>query len=620
MVLENPLLPFLTWLLGYPWTEPRAFLDSALFRFVLTAAVLAVISLVVGFLIALVRHGPLKAGDITYRVVVNGFRELFRTSPRRVWAIARLSVKESIRRRVVIVPVIFIVILLFAGWFLQTGYREPGKLFFSFVLTTTTYLVLLIALLLAAFSLPNDFKSKTIYTVVTKPVRAGDIVLGRILGFTLIGTVLLVIMAVCSAAFVWRMLEHTHAVRIDTLQNVYDANNKLIGKKGRTTSNQQHTHDVAIYLKGDGLAQQTNEHEHAITSTQQGSETVYHVSGPRGILRARVPQYGTVRFLDRKGVDVPRGVSVGNEWTYRSFIEGGTPMAAVWTFSGINESSFRNENGAQVLPLELIVRVFRTYKGNIESGIQGIIQLRNPDAKPDGAFVKSEPWTFRAKDASINSFGWSRKLADADRKPIDLLTDLVSKDGRLEVIVQCLDRAQYYGFAQPDCYLRLPDGWPLWNFCKAQASIWVQMVLVIAIGVTCSTLVNAPVAMLFTISFITLGFFRQFFVDVAIGKQVGGGPLESFYRIVTQMNQISPLPENFGTSLIKGVDEFLKAGMQSLAYVLPDFRLFSTVDYVAYGFNIPMNHLYQDLIVCAAYLVGLFVIGYFFLRTREVAK
>ncbi|MDZ4248407.1 MAG: hypothetical protein U1D32_04005 [Patescibacteria group bacterium] len=74
---------------------------------------------------------------------------------------------------------------------LRTGYREPGKLFFSFVLMTSTYLVLLIALLLSVFSLPNDFKSKTIYTVVTKPVRAGDIVLGRIMGFTLVGTVLL---------------------------------------------------------------------------------------------------------------------------------------------------------------------------------------------------------------------------------------------------------------------------------------------------------------------------------------------------------------------------------------------------------------------------------------------
>ncbi len=621
MVLENPLLPYLTWLVGYPWTDAQAVFDSALFRFVLTGIVLAVIALVAGFLIALVRHGPLKAGDITYKVVVNGFRELFRTSPRRVWAIARLAIKESIRRRVIVALAIYVVILLFAGWFLQTGYREPGKLFFSVVLTATTYLILLIALLISCFSLPNDFKSKTIYTVVTKPVRAGDIILGRILGFTIVGTVLLAIMALFSGAFVWRMLDHTHAVKIDSLQNVYDAKGNVVGKKGRTTTNQQHFHEVEILPDGTGTAKSTNEHEHEITSKEVGGETTYHLSGPRGLLRARVPEYGKVRFTDRKGVEVAKGVSVGSEWTYRSFVEGGTPMSAIWTFSGINENSFRrNAEGAEVLPIELIVRVFRTFKGDIESGIQGVIQLRNPVPKADGKFVKSEPWTFRAKDGSVNTFDWSRKLADADQRPIDLLKDLVSEEGRLEVIVQSLDRAQYYGFAQPDCYIRLPDGSPLWNFIKAQASIWIQMVLVIAIGVTCSTLVNAPVAMLFTISFITLGFFRQFFVDVAIGKQVGGGPVESLYRIVTQMNQTSPLAENLGTELIKNIDLVLKKGMESLAFVLPDFRSFSTVDYVAYGFNIPMNHLHQDLTVFLAYLLGLVVIGYFFLRTREVAK
>ncbi len=199
MVLENELLPYLTWLTGYPWTDARSILTSALAIFLMTAVAATVVALVVGFLIALVRHGPMKAGDITYRVVTNGFAELFRTSPRRVWAIARLAVKESWRRRVWVAFVVYVVILLFAGWFLQTNYREPGKLFFSVVLMATTYLTLLIALLISAFSLPQDFKSKTIYTVVTKPVRAGDIVLGRILGFTLIGTALLALMAASSA-------------------------------------------------------------------------------------------------------------------------------------------------------------------------------------------------------------------------------------------------------------------------------------------------------------------------------------------------------------------------------------------------------------------------------------
>jgi ABC-type transport system involved in multi-copper enzyme maturation permease subunit len=616
MVLEQELLPYLTWLLGYPWSDFRSFLGSALVVFLTTAAALAVVSLLVGFLIALVRHGPMKAGDITYRVVVNGVAELFRTSPRRVWAIARLAVKESIRRRVIVALAVYVVLLLFAGWFLQTGYREPGKLFFSFVLMATTYLILLLALLISAFSLPQDFKTKTIYTVVTKPVRAGDIVLGRILGFTIVGTVLLAFMGLFSAAFVYRMLDHTHAVDMANLVNEYDADGNPTIKTGRTTSSQGHRHEVIIAADGTGLAQSTNEHEHNITSRQVGGQTVYELSGPIGMFRARVPHYGKLQFLDRQGVAVARGISVGNEWTYRSFIEGGSRAAAIWTINGINNSVLRTDSdGQQVLPLEIIVRVFRTYKGDIETGIQGSLQLRNPDTK-----LTSDLWTFTAKDASINTFDLPRKLNDVNQNPIDLIDDLVTKDGRLEVIIQCLDSAQYYGFAQPDAYVRLPDGSPLWNFVKALLSIWVQMVLVIAIGVTCSTIVNGPVAMLFTVAFITLGFFQQFFVDVATGKQVGGGPVESLYRIITQMNQMSPLPENIGTDLMFTVDTVLKAGMRSLAFVLPDFRSFSTVDYVAYGFNIPMDKLLQDLTTCLAYVAGLFVMGYFFLRTREVAK
>jgi ABC-type transport system involved in multi-copper enzyme maturation permease subunit len=616
MVLEQELLPYLTWLTGYPWSDPLALLQSALAIFVLTILVVGILALGVGFLVALVRHGPLKAGDITYRVVVNGVSELFKTSPRRVWAIARLAIVEAIRKRVFVGLAIYIVLLLFAGWFLKTDYREPGKLFLSVVLTASTYIVLLVSLLISALSLPNDFKTKTIYTVVTKPVRAGDIVLGRILGFTIIGTVLLAIMAACSAAFVWRMLDHTHTVKTETLQNVYDTDGKEVGKKALTSTNQGHFHEVEIYPDGSGLARSTNEHEHTISSVDRGGEAVYEVSAPNGILRARVPQYGKLRFLDRKGVEVAKGISVGSEWTYRSFIEGGTPAAAIWTFSGLDESMLRSDKEGQVLPLELIVRVFRTYKGDIEKGIAGSVQLRNPEDKK----LTSDLWTFTAKDDSINTFDWPRKLTDANRQEIDLMKDLVTKDGRLEVVVQCLDRAQYYGFAQPDCFIRRPDGSPGWNFVKAQISIWVQMVLVLAIGVTCSTLVNAPVAILFTTSFITLGFFKQFFLKVAIGEQVGGGPAESLYRLVTQMNQISPLPENFGTQLIQAIDTVLKGCMLGLTYVLPDFRSLSTANYVAYGFDVPMNALYQNLTVCLAYLVGLFVIGYFFLRTREVAK
>ena len=201
----------------------------------------------------------------------------------------------------------------------------------------------------------------------------------------------------------------------------------------------------------------------------------------------------------------PRGISVGSEWTYRSFIEGGSAAAAVWTLDGINESVLGTDaEGKKFLPLELIVRVFRTYKGDIEQGIQGSIRLRNPD-NPD---MKSNEDIFTAADASINDDSTFRCKLYNGHKEIDLLKDFVTKDGRLEVVVQCLDGAQYFGFAQPDLYLRLPAASPVWNYIKAQIGIWVQMVLVISIGVTASTLLNGPVAMLFTVSFILLGFFR----------------------------------------------------------------------------------------------------------------
>ena len=66
------------------------------------------------------------------------------------------------------------------------------------VLTTTGYLMLLLALFLGALSLPADIKNRTLHTVVTKPVRPSEIVLGRILGFTIVGTVLLALMGVIS--------------------------------------------------------------------------------------------------------------------------------------------------------------------------------------------------------------------------------------------------------------------------------------------------------------------------------------------------------------------------------------------------------------------------------------
>ena len=200
MVLEQDIPTYAAW---FP-EALRNFGESAFF------VVLA--ALVISYLIAAFRYGPMPAGDRLYRALVGAAIDLVHISPRRVWALTRLAIQEAIRRRVWVSLVAFAVILMFAGWFLDPATQEPGPLYLSFVLSWTTYLTVLLALFISTFSLPADIKNKTITTVVTKPVRGAEIVLGRIIGFTLIGTALLAVMCAGSYVFVVRSLNHTHII------------------------------------------------------------------------------------------------------------------------------------------------------------------------------------------------------------------------------------------------------------------------------------------------------------------------------------------------------------------------------------------------------------------------
>ncbi|MEQ8846132.1 hypothetical protein [Botrimarina sp.] len=615
MVVEKQVLPFFEWL----WQgQGDSFIDGALFQFLVLAAVLFVLGLVGGFLVSMIRHGPVAAGEITYRTLRGGATDLTRLSARRIGALAGLAIKESLRRRVLVALVVFALVLLFASWYLRTDNPEPARLYLSFVMTATTYLLLLMALLLAAFSLPGDIKSRTIYTVATKPVRSGDIVLGRMLGFSAIGAVLLAIMAVASWFFVTGSLAHTHSVDATTLEPITGIDGQPIGSGGATSFDAFHRHTFTVGVDGKGVTDAALGHIHTVDA----DDDRYTVGPAEGFIRARVPKYGSLGFINRDNARTGRGISVGAEWGYRSYIPGATPAAAIWTFDGVNRSVLREgADGGLYLPIGLIVRVYRSYIGQIEEGIQGSIQLRNPETD-----VATSLKIFTAQDATVDTFDFANEQTDTQQDEITILDDLISSDGRIEVVVQCLDRAQYFGFAQADCFLRLPEGSPLWNFVKGYLAIGMQMVIVVAVAVTASTFLNGPIAMVATVSFILLGFFRETFVKIATGQNYGGGPVESLVRLVTQMNVMSPFksqdPNSFDAiDLMKAADEALKAGMQAFSYVLPDFSTYlGRVRYVAEGYSIPTDALVRDLVVCAVYVLGAAVIGYFFLRTRELAK
>lgn len=603
---------------------------------------LAAVALLVGLLVAAVEHGPSAGFRRTLRVISAGVGDVVGISPRRVWALAWLAVKESIRRRVVVVFAVFIMVLLFAGWFLDPASPDPGRLYMSFVLTATSYLVLLLALFLSAFSLPADIRSKTLHTVVTKPARPSEIVLGRMLGFTMIGTGLLAVMAPFSYLFVIYGLDHDHTLSAEDLRSVgrmiEDQPRTLLGNTGKADDG--HRHQVLIDPSGKGRTDTIRGHWHEVSSTGSGDQATYKLGPPEGVLVAKVPVYGQIRFRDRDGLDATEGINVGDEWTYRGYVQGASPAAMIWSFRNVNQREF-----PEGLPIEMTIGVFRTFKGDIERGVLGSVSVRNPD---NGLTV--EVAIFESKEFATNELIIPRQITRfasaqvipqriqefegvrfvpeqskldpglAEKREFDLFEDLVTEDGRTEIWIRCLEASQYFGGAQADLYLRAADAPFALNFLKGYLGIWLQMVLVIGFGVMFSTFLSGSVAMIATLGTLVGGFFSEFMSQLARGEVHGGGPLEAATRLLLQENLFSELGAGVWTTVMQMADTVLEVFLWVISSVVPPFGKFSYAEYVAYGFDISGQLILIRAVHALAFLLPVFVVSYFFLKTREVAR
>lgn len=638
--------------------ELSSWLVPSLGVWAIALAGLAIGLFVLGWIWALLHAGvvgnPALFGSQTRRFLARTWAastDLVLISPRRVGALAWLGVKEAIRRRVIIVFVVFLGILLMAGWFLDPASDNPAKLYLNFVLGTSNYLILLLMLLVTVFSLPNDIQKKTIYTVLTKPVRPSEIILGRILGFTVVGTVLVAGMGLISYAFVVRGLAHTHQIDVATLRPLGDPVPQPDGstktlQQGWTTKVHGHRHRVFIDLQGRARLDMEQGHTH-VAKAEPGVEGGFVLGGPEGLLTARIPKYGRLVFRNRQGFDEVKGISVGDEWTYRSYIEGGSEAAAIWTFSGMREADFPGDT----IPVEMNIGVFRTHKGDMQRGILGSLLVRNPD---NGVTVELE--VFESKEFSILQLQIPKKIerfasarfvqrrtrapdgavvfspqkpAEIDpgrQKEFDLFRDLVTPDGRLEVWLQCLEGGQYFGMAKPDLYLRVGDGTFFLNVMKGYAGTWCQMVMVIAFGVMLSTFLSAPVAMAATLGVLIGGLAHTFLTQVAVGQIFEGvetpyqaGPIESFVRLVTQTGVMEEMPETVAYQVMRAVDVGFRLWLESMSYAIPPLSQMSFVQFVMNGYNVSGELLLIDFLRVLGYFVPVFVLGHFFLKSREVA-
>jgi hypothetical protein len=452
------------------------------------------------------------------------------------------------------------------------------------------------------------------------------------LGFVAVGTLMLIPMGLASFLFVSRGLRHTH-------QDVADVREIDGGRLvGETDYVGYHKHSFSIDADGSGLTDIVRGHRHLVTRAADGS---FVIGPPTGALRARVPSYGDVQFFDRSGEKKEEGVDIGaerfTEGGYGSagiarvigltrgsrkirhgYVEGGTLGAAEFTFGEVTPQRYPDG-----IPIDLSLRAYRSYKGNIEAGIRGSIVLKHPVKA-----IESNPIPFIVDEYDVDEKTLPLEIEGTDNNQARLLRvfdDLVDEQGQLKVVVQCLDRSQYLGVTQSGVYLRPAENPFWWNLLKAYLSIWLQMTMVTAFGVMFSTFLSGPVAMVATFACVLLGFSAEqvydtrHFIDVGIER--GGGPIESLVRLLKQDAMTTQLDvDTVAANVIKTVDAGIVYTLDAIATALPNLpKMVGTAEYAASGFDIFGALLLRHATATIGYCILAFMIAYFFLKSREIA-
>jgi ABC-type transport system involved in multi-copper enzyme maturation permease subunit len=547
----------------------------------------------------------LAAGGL---VAILGFggpfvRDCFHLRWRRIYALAKLSFKEAVRRRIIWVFFFILVLYLFpARWFFQEKPEDELKSIIGVTTRGMNLLLIAVGLLLAAFSIPNDIKNLTIHTVVTKPVERFEIVLGRFLGY--LGLV-------------------TAALALMTLAGLLLINLGNVSREAEEES-----------------------------------------------MKARVARYGQLEFAkmaSKQKAAAPgefTGVDVGREDTYRRYIAGHpqSTQRAVWNFNTVPSGYEKTDN----LPLEFAFDIYRTTKGEEGTGVQVTFEIithqwepqkrindpRNPDVQitMEDAYNRDSQGLGNAKPGDSK---WAKvdQLAEqygryiyrnwqifdyhttsipvpsglfrnaAQGKPKDDPNSLTPgrPPYRLQVQVKCETPSQFVGAARYDLYFLESEGNFSLNYFKGSFGIWFRLVIALAIAVALSTYLAGVLSFLIAMFLFISGFFLDFIQEMAKGLNIGGGPMESFARLIKNSTATVELDPTPTVRTLQMFDAAYRWAFRRILNVIPDVDQYGLTEYVAQGFSIGPDFLLLNFITLLGYVLPWMVAAYYLLKAREIA-
>ncbi len=559
---------------------------------------------------------------------------------RRIGALAKLSFKEAIRKKVLYAFSALLLVFLFGSWFIPYKPEYQVRNYVGIIYWVMTKLLLIAAIVLAAFSIPTDIRQQTMHTITTKPVERFEILLGRFLGFTALMTLVLLLMTSLSLVYVVRGVDKEAA------EESLKARDPQYGElRFENTGDAQ---------KGTNIGREWDYRSY-ITAANPNQEPQFAVWSFRNVPSA-LAERDTVRcefafdiFRQTKGFE-NRGVSCTFEFQTAQFVSSDK--------DGYNTDRSRWMTKSNLFVQKDIDEWLNGYRTRLESKanrpsegeLNALVEAKRARLTKNKLEAVGSP-SYRLSDSAIDDelaeeYGYyvvpAKDITDyhtmfidvpgglfrnAQRKPIPSAAGSGGRaaiETRVSVTKQSV--TQYVGMAKYDLYWRLDDparggdaaAFTL-NFYKGAFGLWLRLCLVIGLATALSTYLSGVISMIVAALLFSGGGAIGYIQSIGQGTAAGGGPMEALVRLANRQIALIPLEDGTSKTLAEGGDIGFRWLIRRVLDLIPDVDRYDLTTYVGEGFNIPLTHLAFDLGALVLYLLPWIVLGYFLLKGREIA-
>jgi hypothetical protein len=531
------------------------------------------------------------------------FFSLGRLRIRRIWALAKLSMKETVRNRVLWVFSFLLLVFLFASWFIPADKPEYQLANYIWVVDWFNIILLLLAAsLLASFGIPGDVRSQTIHTVVTKPVERFEIVVGRFVGYTVLMTLVLIAVTGLGLLYVFRNINE------EAKEENYKARVPLYGK--------------IEFLNTQGI--------------NVGREWTHrkYISGPNRQETFPKTQYAVWYFADfpARLADRPDGVACEFGFDVYRTHKGKEGKGIFCTFMFVTRQGNRRLvalSDKTLEPDERTKTAMATRTSELANEKLSSFAIKSRVAEEFGYYVRTEEVTdYHTQSITLppGLFQNMQKSTEGDESAGG--TDEEEADPlrraplRVYVKVDKDSPAQLVGVAQHDLYLLDRERSFEMNYFKAAFGIWYRLCLIIGIAVSVSSYLSGIITWICAGFFFGLGVAKEFIQQLALGLTEGGGPGVSAIKMITRKvtaAELEPTPIN---QMAAAFDQVFSWILGHFLNVIPDVNRFGLSRYLESGFDISwLNVLLLDtLIPLVGLLVPWLILSYYLIKYREIAN